>query len=56
MDMHTSTATAFVSRYDRRVTLVRDVLRENKKLTDSDCQELAVRLLHAMDTISEKIR
>lgn len=51
-----TTNTAFVSRYDLRVKLVRDVLKENTKLSDSACQELAVRLLHTMDTVPERTR
>lgn len=50
------TGTPFVSRYDRRVMLMRDVLKENEKLTEAECRELAVRLLRAMDMIPEKIR
>jgi len=51
-----TTKTAFVSRYDLRVKLVRDVLKENTKLSDSACRELAVRLLHTMDTVPERTR
>ena len=51
-----TTEAAFVSRYDLRVELVRDVLKENTKLSDTACQALAVRLLHTMDTIPEQMR
>jgi hypothetical protein len=48
--------TAFVSRYDLRVKLVREFLKENTKLSDSAGQALAVRLLHTMDSIPERTR
>ncbi|MEV5714570.1 DUF6307 family protein [Amycolatopsis mediterranei] len=51
-----TTDLAFVSRYDLRVKLLRDVLKETTKLSDNACQELAVRLLHTMDTIPERVR
>ncbi len=51
-----TTDVAFVSRYDLRVELVRDVLKQNTKLSDSASRELAVRLLHAMDSIPERMR
>ncbi|VVJ24869.1 Uncharacterised protein [Amycolatopsis camponoti] len=51
-----TTDTAFVSRYDLRVKLVQDVLKENTKLSDDRCQELAVRLLHTIDNTPERVR
>jgi len=48
--------TAFTSRYDLRVKLVRDVLKDNTKLSDSACEALAVRLLNTMDTTPERMR
>jgi len=51
-----TTNVVFVSRYDLRVKLVRDILKENTKLSDTSCQELAVQLLHTMDTIPERMR
>jgi len=51
-----TTKAAFASRYDLRVKLVREVLKENTKLSDTACQALAVRLLHTMDTIPEQLR
>ena len=51
-----TTEVAFASRYDQRVRLVRDVLKENTELPDAACQALAVRLLHTMDTIPERMR
>ncbi|NBH04092.1 DUF6307 family protein [Amycolatopsis sp. SID8362] len=51
-----TTNAAFVSRYDLRVELVRDVLKENTELSDDACQALAVRLLHTMDAVPERMR
>jgi len=51
-----TTETALVSRYELRVKLVRDVLKENTKLSDSESRALAVRLLHTMDSIPERVR
>lgn len=51
-----TTEAAFASRYDQRVRMVRDVLKENTELSDTACQALAVRLLHTMDTIPEQMR
>lgn len=51
-----TTDVAFVSRYDLRVKLVQDVLKENTKLSDKACQALAVQLLQTMDTIPERMR
>lgn len=48
--------TAYVSRYDLRVKVVRDVLKENTKLSGDACQELAVKLLHTMDNTPERMR
>jgi hypothetical protein len=46
----------YVSPYERRVQLVADVLKGQSKLTDKECHALAVRVLHTLDTIPEKIR
>lgn len=51
-----TTDTAFLSRYDLRVKLVQDVLKDNTELSDQACQALAVRLLDTMDTIPERMR
>lgn len=51
-----ATNAAFASRYDLRVKMVLDVLKKNTKLSDTECRELAVLLLHTMDTIPERIR
>ena len=50
------TEEAFVSRYDLRVKVVREVLKENTKLADDACEALAVRLLHILDTTPERMR
>ena len=46
----------FVSRYDQRVALVRDVLKTETGLSESACRALAVRLLRLIDEAPEKIR
>jgi hypothetical protein len=51
-----TTEAAFVSRYDLRVKAVRDVLKENTKLSDNACEALAVRLLNTLDTTPERVR
>lgn len=48
--------TTFVSRYDQRVKLVHDVLTANAKLDSKTASELAVLVLHAVDSIPEKVR
>ncbi|MEU3272003.1 DUF6307 family protein [Saccharomonospora sp. NPDC006951] len=48
--------TVFVSLYDKRVKLVQDVLNEHTNHTDEECRVLAVRVLHTLDTIPERIR
>ncbi|WP_405485784.1 DUF6307 family protein [Nocardia sp. NBC_00511] len=42
--------------YERRVTRVRDVVREHSGLDDVAATELAVWVLHALDTIPETVR
>ena len=46
----------YVSRYDQRVKRVQDVVKEQTNGSDTDCRALAVRVLHALDTIPEKMR
>ncbi|WP_216208736.1 DUF6307 family protein [Amycolatopsis aidingensis] len=46
----------FVSRYDQRVKLVQDVLKEHTAHSDEQCRELAVQVLCTLDTIPEKMR
>lgn len=42
--------------YERRVNRVREVVRNYAELDDNSANELAVRVLHALDTIPELIR
>ncbi|MQY27265.1 DUF6307 family protein [Nocardia aurantia] len=42
--------------YERRVGRVRDAVRAHSELDDHSASELAVHVLHALDTIPEKIR
>lgn len=46
----------FVSRYDFRLKLVQDILKEETKLTDKASHALAVRVVRALDTIPERVR
>jgi hypothetical protein len=48
--------TTFVSRYEKRVTFVQDVLKENSALADEAAHELAVRVVYAIDHIPEPTR
>ena len=48
--------TTFVSRYDQRVKLVQDIVAEHTKLDSKAASELAVLVLHAIDSIPEKVR
>jgi len=47
---------AMTTQYELRVTRVRDAVREHSKLDNNAASELAVHVLHALDTIPEKIR
>ncbi|WP_198036912.1 DUF6307 family protein [Nocardia sp. BMG51109] len=42
--------------YERRVARIREVVRQNSELDDNAATALAVQVLHALDTIPEKIR
>ncbi|MFG1791805.1 DUF6307 family protein [Nocardia sp. NPDC049149] len=42
--------------YERRVIRVRDVVKAHSGLDDNAANELAVQVLHALDSIPEKIR
>lgn len=44
------------SPYEIRVERVRDTVRANSKLDDKAATALAVHVLHALDTIPEKVR
>jgi uncharacterized protein DUF6307 len=49
-------AIKFVSRYQRRVTFVQDVLRKNSTLDDNAAYDLAVKVVYAIDHIPEPTR
>jgi hypothetical protein len=42
--------------YDQRVELVRDIITAHSKLGDKAASELAVHVLHALNSIPEKMR
>lgn len=46
----------YVSRYDRRVRLVADALKENSKISEKAALKLAVHVLYALDHIPEVMR
>lgn len=46
----------FVSRYEKRVRMVQDVLRNNSKLSDNATRDLAVEVVHAIGHIPEERR
>lgn len=48
--------TAVLSRYDRRVQLVRDIVKAHSKLDDEAAAAIAVNVLRALDTVPETIR
>jgi ATP-dependent Clp protease adapter protein ClpS len=50
------TDVVFVSRYQKRVQFVQDVLQKNSKLGDKDAHRLAVEVVHAIDHIPEERR
>jgi hypothetical protein len=50
------TEPAFVSRYERRVSFVQDVLVKNSTLGDEATRELAVQVVYALDHIPEPTR
>ncbi|MBA2323690.1 MAG: DUF6307 family protein [Actinomycetota bacterium] len=45
-----------VSPYDRRVQLVLATIKENEKLGNKAAMNLAVKVLHTLDHIPEKVR
>lgn len=47
---------SFRTPYEKRVALVRDTIKDNSKLGDEDAGKLAVRVLHVLDAIPEKMR
>ena len=46
----------FISRYDRRVSLVKEVIAKNSTLGDGTARELAVQIVYAIDHIPEPTR
>lgn len=48
--------TTFRTPYDLRVELVRDTITNHSKLGDKAASELAVHVLHALNSIPEKMR
>ena len=42
--------------YEKRVALVADVIRDNSKVGGKAAGELAVHILHALDSVPEKMR
>lgn len=48
--------TTFVSRYERRVIFVQDVLRKNSTLDEKASHDLAVQVVYAIDHIPEPKR
>jgi hypothetical protein len=42
--------------YDQRLELVSDTIRAHTKLQDKAASELAVHILHALNSIPEKVR
>lgn len=44
------------SPYDRRVELVKDTIRGNSKLDEKAAGELAVHVLHVLNSIPERVR
>ncbi|HWL99915.1 MAG TPA: DUF6307 family protein [Nocardioidaceae bacterium] len=50
------TDAVFVSRYEKRVQFVQDVLQKNSKLTDKAAHRLAVDVVYAIDHIPEERR
>jgi hypothetical protein len=45
-----------ISAYDRRVKVVADALVQHSKLGETAAAKLAVKVLHALDHIPEKVR
>jgi hypothetical protein len=48
--------TTFRTPYDLRVELVKDTITAHSKLGDEAASELAVHVLHALNSIPEKMR
>ena len=50
------TDTVFISRYEKRVMFVQEVLKKNSKLSDKASRDLAAQVVHAIDHIPEEER
>jgi len=48
--------TTFRSPYEKRVELVQDTIKDHSELGDKAAGELAVKVLHVLDSIPEKVR
>jgi hypothetical protein len=51
-----TTAVKYVSGYDQRVNLIKDVLNNHSKLSEKASLELAERILNALNHIPAKVR
>ncbi|SFB25209.1 hypothetical protein SAMN05216266_1075 [Amycolatopsis marina] len=56
MTANASSTATYTPRYEQRVKLVQGIVREHSTLDDAAASELAVHMLHALDTIPEKLR
>ena len=56
VEEHIMTDVVFVSRYQKRVQFVQDVLQKNSKLSDKASHHLAVEVVDAIDHIPEERR
>jgi hypothetical protein len=45
-----------LSQYESRLKTVSDIVRDHSKLGNKAASEIAVHVLHALDTIPEKVR
>jgi hypothetical protein len=51
-----ASATTLRTPYDVRVDMVKDAIMAHSKMKDQDAGELAVHVLHALNSIPEKVR
>ncbi|OZM70153.1 hypothetical protein CFN78_26645 [Amycolatopsis antarctica] len=56
MTAEITTDVTLPSRYDQRVLLVQGIVREHSPLDGQAALDLAVRMVHALDTVPEKLR
>ena len=52
----TASAVLLKTPYGRRVELVKSVIQDKSKISDDQAREIAVHVLHALDSIPEKMR